>query len=376
MWASKSGDPFTIIAGSTYDDAPVNVELLTQGAEDFVWVEAGDRIILGGEQAEYLLDSLPDQPLTPTSFSFYRVANNGGAPLAPFTSDTSSIFVNRGRTRVQAVRFDDASRGYVGQDISLLAPHLLIDRIKDIVYRPGTQNDRASRIFVQLDTNDMRTCTLSENENVIAWSRMTLPTGFQVRAIATSPDDFYAIVQCPDEETFVLTELDVGSTDFYLMDLVDEVTATAGVATVTNMHKDTTVAVLDESRFVGFFETDNTTLDIGDAEFDGTLTIGVTFASLLDMLPVILPETQRGASLNRKHRLVRVLISVEEAYEMSINGEPLFGTLAVNDVTGFQKRSGTYERRFLGWHERPKTEIEVTSIYRAKLRSVTREVNI
>ena len=375
MWASKSNDPFTMRPGSTYDDAPIEVELLTEGAESFRWVESGAKVLLGAEQAEYIVDSIADEPLTPNSFSFYRVANNGGTSLQPFSSNASTVFVNRGRTRVQAVTFNDARSGYVGNDISLLAPHLLVNRVKDIVYRPGTQNDRAPRIFVITDNLEVRSCTFAETQDVIAWNRITLADGYDIVAFATSPDDFFALVRCPADDTYALTVLDIDPDDFYLMDLAKTYTATNGVVSLSPIHHNTTVAVLDGSRFKGFFET-TTELDIGDADFNGEIAVGITFSSKLDMLPVVIGNTNDGGTLNRVHRLLRVLVSVEEAYELSINGEPLFGTLAVNETTGFAERNGTFERRFLGWAERPDTRIEASSLYRAKLRSVSREVQV
>ena len=374
MWASKANNPFVIIAGSVYDDSPINVELFTAGAESFNWVDAANRLVLGGGQSEYVLDALPDAPITPTTFSFYKVSSIGGTSLQPFSSNASTIFVNRGRTKVQAVRFEESRAGFIGEDISLLSPHLLINQVRDIVFRPGTRADRAPRIFLLTDAKELRTCTLSETENVVAWSRISFSDGYEVQAIATSPDDLYALVKCPNG-TLVLSELDVGSTEFYLMDMAFEYTATAGVVALNDIHKNTTVAVLDGSRFVGYFEVTDT-LDIGEDDFNGELIVGITYASNLEMLPVVIADTFDGGTLNRKHRLVRVIVSVEEAYEMSVNDEPLFGTLAVNDVTGFKKRNGSFERRFLGWAERPETTIAVSSLYRAKLRSVTREVNI
>jgi len=374
MWASRSGDPFTIVPGSTYDDAPIAVELLTEGAEEFVWVRAAEQLFLGGGQAEYIVDALSDRGLTPTSFSFYRVSSNGGAPLQPFNTDASTVFVNRGRNRLTSVRFDEARAGYVGADLSLLAPHLLVDGVRDFVYRPGTRNDRTARVFVQLDTKEVRTCTLAEEENVIAWSRVTLSNGYEVQALGTSPDDLFALVKCPDG-AYVLSILDVDNTSPFVLDMEWTYPATAGVVTLSDIHKNTTVVVLDGSRFVGFFETTDT-LDIEDDTFTGDLTVGVPFSSTLRMLPVILADTKDGGTLNRKHRLVRVLLAVEEAYELSLNEEPLFGTVATNLISGFPLRSGTYERRILGWDERPKTEVSATSIYRAKIRSITREVSI
>lgn len=373
MFASKAGDPFTIIAGSVYDDSPINAELLTEGAESFNWVAASDRLVLGGGQSEYVFDSITDSPITPTTFSFYKVSSIGGTSLQPFSSDASTVFVNRGRTKLQAVRFEEARAGFVGEDISLLSPHLLENQVRDFVFRPGTRADRAPRIFVLTDEKEFRTCTFSETENVVAWSRASLADGYVVQAIAASSDDLYALVKCPNG-ALVLSQLDVGNTEFYLMDMELEYTATAGVVALNDVHKNSTVAVLDGSRFIGYFEVTDT-LDIGEDDFNGELVVGVTYESTLEMLPVVLADTFDGGTLNRKHRLVRVIVSVEEAYEMSVNGEPLFGTLAVNDVTGFKKRNGAFERRFFGWSERPETRIAVSSLYRAKLRSVTREVS-
>lgn len=374
MWASRSSDPFTVVPGSAYDDAPIEVELLTEGAEEFVWVRAAEQLFLGGGQAEYIVDALSDRGLTPTGFSFYRVSSNGGAPLQPFNTDASTVFVNRGRNRLTSVRFDEARAGYVGADLSLLAPHLLADGVRDFVYRPGTRNDRTARVFIHLDTKELRTCTLAEEENVIAWSRINTSNGYEVQAVATSPDDVFAVVKCPSG-ALVLAALDVDNTSPFVLDMEWDYEATAGVATLDPIHQGTTVAVLAGSQFLGFFETTET-LDIGDDMFNNTLTVGIPFTSLLRMLPVVLAETQDGGTLNRKHRLVRVLLAVEEAYELSINEEPMFGTVATNVVSGFPKRAGTYERRFLGWGERPETEIAATSIYRAKIRSITREVSL
>jgi len=376
MWASKSNDPFTMIPGSTYDNAPIELELFTEGAESFRWVDSGAKVLLGGEQAEYIVDTIADAPLTPTSFSFYRVSNNGGTSLQPFSTNATTVFVNRGRTRVQAVAFNDTRAGFVGNDISLLAPHLLINRVKDMVFRPGTQSDRAPRIFVITDELEVRTCTYAENENVIAWSRISFAEGYEPRAIATSPDDFFALIKSPKDDTYVLSVLDIDSSEFYVMDLPQTYTLTNGAVTVSDIHKNSTVAVLDGSRFLGFFNTD-TELDINDSDFNGEVVVGITYDSKLSMLPVVITGAgSRGGTLNRKQRLVRVLVGVEEAYELSVNDEPLFGTLAVNNVTGFAKRQGTYERRFFGWEEQPRTEITATGLYRAKLRSVSREVQV
>lgn len=374
MWASRPNDPFTIRPGSVYDDAPIELELLTQGAEEFLWVDSGEKILLGGGQSEYVIDTLSDVPLTPTSFSFYRVSNNGGASLQPFSSNASVVFSNRGRTRVQSVAFNDARAGYVAQDLSLLSPHLLDTRIQDLVFRPATRRDRAPRIFVLTDDQQLRSCTFSEQDNVVAWNRISFAEGVEVRAIATSSDEMYAILRTPSDE-FVLTVLDVESDAFYLMDLSKKYTPVAGVVSLNAMHHGTTVAVLRGATFLGFYNT-TSELDLGDPDIEDDVLVGITYASRIEMLPPVITAEERGASLNRTKRLVRVIVGVEEAYEMSVNDEPLFGSVAKNDVTGYPLREGSFERRFFGWSTRPETSISVTSLFRARIRSVSREIQV
>lgn len=376
MWASKANSPFIIIPGSVYEDSPIEVELFTSGAEGFNWVEAADRIILGGGQAEYAVQGFDGGTITPTTFTFFKVSSIGGAAIQPFSNDSVTVFVNRGRTRVNGVRFDDSRAGFVADDISLLAPHLLTNRVKEITFRPSTSTDRAPRIFVLTDAGEVRTCAFSQEQNFVAWSRISLPEGYEVRSLTTTPTQVYALIALPESEDLLFTRLDVDSEEFFLIDFAKKYTLVDGVTQITAEHQGNanSLVVLDDFRFLGFFSPTGTTLDIGDEDFNGEVTVGIVFNSELEMLPVAELQFGDGGTLNRKHRLVRVLVSVEEAYQLSVNGEPMFGTLTTNDTTGFPKRSGTFERRFFGWSERPKTEIESSSVYPAKIRSVTREV--
>jgi len=175
-----------------------------------------------------------------------------------------------------------------------------------------------------------------------------------------------------------LTVLDVRNDEFYQVDFELRYNASEGVVSGLNtIHQNSTVVVLDGARFAGFFDTDDSgTLDLGDTSIDGEVIVGVTYASVLRMLPVVTDNRGRGESLNQKHRLLRVIIGVEEAYQLAVNDRQFFGTVAQNEETGFPKRQGSFEQRFLGWSESPETELSVTSLYRAKVRSVTREVQI
>jgi hypothetical protein len=229
---------------------------------------------------------------------------------------------------------------------------------------------------VLTDAGEIRSCAFSQEQNFVAWSRISLAENYEVRSLTTTPTQVYALIKPPASNNFLFTRLDVDSDMFFVIDFAKEYTLVDGVTQITAEHQgdDTSLVVLDEFRFLGFFNPTGSTLDIGDSTFNGPVTVGIVFNSELEMLPVVELQFGDGGTLNRKHRLVRVIVSVEEAYQLSVNGEPLFGTLTTNTDTGFAKRVGSYERRFLGWSERPKTEIESSSVYPAKIRSVTREV--
>lgn len=80
MWASSATDPFVIVPGSVYDDAPINVELMAEGAGAFRWVSTGEHIYLGSDRGEYVIATPYDRALTPTTVSFSRISSVGGRP--------------------------------------------------------------------------------------------------------------------------------------------------------------------------------------------------------------------------------------------------------------------------------------------------------
>lgn len=391
MWASKIGNPFVVVPGTTYDDAPINYELFAEGVDEFLWAATGESIFLGSARAEYMVSSGTEGPITPTNFGFTRISSLGGSGIQPVTSDAAIIFVSRDRTRIFGVTYDFQRSGFVSNDISLLAPHLFEDRIREINFRPSIKGDNTPRLFVTLDTNKIMTAAISEDQNVVSWSRLNIDESYYLHSLVTTSDGVILhLGDMADKEPgegsyFMLCWHGFNPNPDFVMDFPKTYTPddSKKVDDVLRYHIYRPVAVISENKgFLGFYEIERPEgetygeLDLSDIEGDiGDVTIGVPFVSRLEMLPTVF-DTGRGLSLNRKIRMIRVLVSLRNAYQLFINDQPLFGNLGAQLGREIPRKDGVFEKRMLGWFTKDEVTIESASIYPATILSVTREVNL
>ena len=377
MWASKAQDPFTIFPGSVHEDAPIEYELLAEGADEFKWVATGEDIYLGGSRAEYIVAAPGESPITPTNFAFRKIADLGGDSTQPVTSDASIMFVSRSRSQIFAVAYDFQRAGFTSSDVSMLAPHLVKGRVREMAFRSATRLDRSPRIILINDDNSVRTVAISEEQNVIAWSRISIAEGLEIVSVAATANDFYFLVRDSKDDRTYIASLDKTEDVYYTMDAYAfyDIPTNKEIE-VEYIHRDRTVAVISTERgFLGYKETDGAILDLSDEGEDlGEVIVGLPYISRLELLPTFF-EAQGGAMLNRKRRMIRAVISARDTYQLYVNDEPLFGILAERLGRELSPRTGIFEKRMLGWYTQDNVTIESASIYRATILSVTREVN-
>lgn len=378
MWASAPQDPFMIIAGGAHDDAPINYELLAEGAEGFVWVAAAEQLHLGSPNGEYQISSHPDEPITATHFGFSRTSSVGGAPVPPVQNDASTVYVSRGRNQVLASVYEYQVQGFTSKDLSLLAGHLMAPGVRQLALRPATGDDRVPRLFMVTQDGQMRACALYEREEVTAWSRVTLPEGDTPASLAASADQLYVTVARPAASgppALYITRLTVPADERYVMDYSLPYSP-ADTVQLEEPHHGFNLAVISESRgFLGYFQAENGALDLSEVDY-GTerLWVGVSFRSRLELLPVSVVSEQGEASLNRRRRVVQGLMSVRGAYQLFVNGVSLFGATGVTSGTELPRQDGVFAHRMLGWGDRDEFVIEEPAVYRARILSVSREV--
>jgi hypothetical protein len=392
MWASKTSNPFIIIPGTVYDDAPINYELFSEGVDEFVWVATGENIFLGSSRAEFMIASSGEGPITPTNFGFTRISSLGGSSIQPVTSDAAIIFVSRDRTRIFAVAYDFQRSGFVTSDLSLLAAHLFADRVRELHFRPAVKGDNTSRLFVTLDSDKFITAALSEDQNVVSWARYTFAETFVPYSLVSTSDGVFILLgdkagPTPDGNSswLMFCWQTFGQEDAFSMDFAREYTPgdEKKVDNIALFLTNRPVAVISAVKgFLGLYEPtvmaggEAGELDLSNIEGDlGNVIIGVPFASKLVMLPTVF-NTGRGLSINRKIRMIRVLVSLRNAYQLFINNQPLFGNIGARLGRELPRKDGVFEKRMLGWYSKDEVTIESASIYPATILSVTREVNL
>jgi len=142
-----------------------------------------------------------------------------------------------------------------------------------------------------------------------------------------------------------------------------------------------TVAIVSPTKgFLGFYTIDSGAtsldgLDLSSYLTDGDVFVGVPFGSRLVLLPVVIDDGQ-GSTLNRPHRMVRMIVHVWDTYQINIDGTPLFSATGTEFGQRLSPKNGSFEQRLLGWAERDAIEIRSASTYKAKILSVTREVSV
>lgn len=378
MWASAVQDPFTIIAASTHDDAPINYELFAEGADVFRWVYAGDNIFLGGSLGEYMIESPSEGPITAQNFGFTRISSLGGDSLNAISTDAQILFASRGATQLFAVQYDFQRAGFQSQDISMLATHLLEYSIYDIAFRPATLADRTPRLFLVNTDGSLRTVAISQDQDVLAWSRMSLPPDFLVYSICATADDVYFWMYDTENKILYLARFSHDEDKYYVMDFEKTYYPPEDKKIqVDNIHENRNLAVVSENKgFLGYYQVEEIELDLSDVEGDlGEIYAGLPFTSTLRLLPTVI-DTGQGASLNRPVRVLRVLVSLNRGYQLFVNDSPLLGALPTRVGRELPEHQGVFEKRLLGWTRKDEIKVESASIYIAELLSITREVSI
>lgn len=372
MWASKAQDPFTILPGTVYDDAPIVFDLLADTGDRFLWVFATDRVFLGSRKMEATLFSDQGTTFTAQTFNFAKVASLGGAAAMPFATESNVVFLSSGRNQLFSARFDLSRQGFITNNLSVLSPQILDAGVVSFTYRPATRLDFTPRALVLKTDGTIAVCTLFEEEEVLGWSRLEPPPGFEFKAVAAASDEILTVVE--RDGTWFLSRLDFDVEAGYLLDFAETFSVTAGVVAVTDPLLDgLNVAVLDPTLgYLGAYDVVDGDIDL--TEFDGLseeVIVGIQIVDELSLLPAVTQE-RTGVILNQKRRVPRVMVSVNETRQVFVNGLPILPSLDISEE--LRPQTGVFQQWGLGWTSQDELRIEGATIYPARILSVTREV--
>lgn len=111
---------------------------------------------------------------------------------------------------------------------------------------------------------------------------------------------------------------------------------------------------------------------VANQDLPTELVIGYPYRARFDALPFAEPDG-RGPIMGRKRRLIRTIVSVEDAAALLVNDIPLLPATGEGQGRELTKRTGEFEVRTLGWTDSDEVVIEAVSPYDATIRAMLRE---
>ncbi len=208
--SSKSGDYENLAPsdpdGTVADDNAISYTLNSSQVNNIRWMEGTEKALLVGTAgAEWpIRPSSLSEAITPSNISGKPSSRRGSANIAPILAGDAALFVQRAKRKVREFSFTFEKDGFVAPDLNLLADHITIPSIEEIVYFEQPQSVMWSR----RSDGALLGFTYEREQDVVGWHEHELAgdsddagTIAQVESLATVPsaagdrDELYLIVK-------------------------------------------------------------------------------------------------------------------------------------------------------------------------------------
>jgi hypothetical protein len=148
------------------DAGPISRSIGSGPVETFNWILALQRIILGGQGAEFSCRSNSlDEPLTPTNFNVKPASTQGSAAVQALRVDSHGIFVQRGGIRVYELAMSGETYDYGSTQLSAIVPRIGYPGI----VRAAVQRQPDTRLHFVRSDGTVALLVFDKLENVVCW---------------------------------------------------------------------------------------------------------------------------------------------------------------------------------------------------------------
>jgi len=357
IWGSVIDDYFNFDLGAALDDDGISATLDAGQLDAIEHIVGGRHLQVLTSGGEYVTLA---SPVTPRSIAFKRHTRRGAAPVPVAVLGGMTIYVERDKQAIRALRWDDLQvGGYVSEDLTLLARHLATGVMRVAAQR-ASQGD-----YVWAVRDDGTGLALSVNlaEGIIAWSRIYTRQGDALLDVAS-------LHGSDQRETvyFAVSRSINGQTAYYLERLEDgarldgSLLLSAGLPTDQWSGLDKlegeTVWLIGDGVVLGQATVSNgsvtTPVEVSQLE------VGFDFSVVLETMPAATPARGFGDLALRTERVRRVGLDVADGADIYVNGVRLADRKFGQD--GFQNPaqslSGVHELPYLGYGRRPTVVVE------------------
>lgn len=306
----------------TDDDRAFNVTIDSRTANVIRWIVGKGEVLVGTSGAEYSLSTINGAALTGTNVVVKEQTPYGSNNVAPTLVGNKVVYVNRSSRRVRAMGFMDEINEFDSPDFSLLAPHIFEDApIIEMDY----QQEPNTTLWTVLDSGDMASATILQEEKILAWSQHTFTNG-TVRDVVSLPDD-----NQKEDEVYIAVQRTINSVAttyierFRQVNFVDSYASgnVGGATTIYNLQhlEGETVRIVGDGA-----PYRNQTVTNGRVTVDGDelpITNAVVGLDISPLARTIEPEfaTPDGiTSFGKRKRWVRVAARTVDTLTIEFNG--------------------------------------------------------
>ena len=196
LWGSVSDAYQSFDSEIEGDSAPIRRTIGFGPVDDVDWLAPSSRLIMGLASDEVSVRSSSfGEVLTNTNINLKSGSTNGVAAVEPLKVDNSILYVQRSGIKILDLEYNLDSDNHEARDLMMLHPDICEAGIKRI----AVSRQPETRVYVVLDSGEMRVYLMDPAEGVRSWSRITTPTGDLFKDVVVLPgeveDDVYVHVQ-------------------------------------------------------------------------------------------------------------------------------------------------------------------------------------
>jgi hypothetical protein len=175
-YGDKDSDAFVIALAATEQNGIMWLDSLRRF---HAATKSRDFSITGGEQ--------DGTPISATSLLIRSESVSGATNAQPVAMDDVLLFVGRSGVRLHELAYSLERDGYIGNDISMLAPHLLEAGVVQLAYARQPDNI----IYCLMQDGSLAAMSYAPAEKVNAWARIKLAEGLgTVESICVTPGKY------------------------------------------------------------------------------------------------------------------------------------------------------------------------------------------
>ena len=344
-WGSRVGSFFDFELGSGLDADPWEIAINTGG--QVTNIASLKDLIIFTTGAEFVDNHKPATPGNVAPESTTRIGSEPGIALVDLEGE--AIFVQKSSQSLRQFYYDNNKQNYVGDDLTLLASHL-IEQPVSLCRRRRTSTTESDMLVVVNGDGTARRCNLIMNQDVIAWSQINSGDDTEFLLTGIDAEDVYFLVKrIIDEDVYYFVES--FNEDRYLDCSVRVESGLPTDALVAAHLPNTEVTVMADDIDMGEYTLDASGEATLDRDAEDYYEIGLNFVPEVVTMPVE-PELPEGTRLGKKKRICEVTVQLKDTNGLHVNGQMInfrrFGSALLDEAvplfTGRKRIRG-----FKGW---------------------------